>query len=656
MHSDPIASCLTASGITAHCDTHLAEARRLADELRALKDAPVEKLMWETTGAKMDEIARCCQEACSVAQLMMVAYPAQEVREAAATCEPKVDSFQTDLYFDADISGVFTRYAEKQEALSEARQRLLDYTLRDYRRNGVHLPQDRRERLRAINEELTKLGQWFERNLANATLSIMVTSQQLEGLPEAYISNHPAGEDGKIRITTDYPDFVPFMKYAKDRNAARALYTLSQNRAKEENLPLLDALLRLRKEKATLLGYSTWADYVLEPRMAKNAKTVQTFLAELHESLRERMNEEFSQIRKQFVQLGGVDDAPILASDAGYLDDLVCRNAFQLDSQALSEYFEVSRVQQGIMDMATRLYGAVFERLNTPTWHEDAIPYMVRDRDGSVLGQVYLDLYPREGKYKHAAVFGLRETKRDTDGSRVIPMAALVCNFPRTTDHGPGLLSHEEVITFFHEFGHLLHHIMSQSELASFAGTNVARDFVEAPSQMFEEWAWGRASLNTFACHYKTHELIPDALYASLIAARHFGEAIATQRQLFLATLDQTYHTSDPGFNTTSVMEELRRDYSPFAPIPNTHFQATFGHLVGYDAAYYGYQWALSIARDLLTRFENEGMMNETTAADYRTAILEPGASIAEEKSIEKFLGRPSSPDAYLRFLGVTHE
>jgi thimet oligopeptidase len=275
----------------------------------------------------------------------------------------------------------------------------------------------------------------------------------------------------------------------------------------------------------------------------------------------------------------------------------------------------------------------------------------VLDAEGKVLGRFYFDLYPRPGKYKHAAVFSIRDTKKMGDGKRLLPIAAIECNFPRPGGDGPALMSHQDATTFFHEFGHVLHHLLSRTDTVTFSGTSVARDFVEAPSQMLEEWAWDRSTLALFARHYKTDAPLPDALHAKMLRARGFGRALATQRQLFLAALDQTYHTRKPPFDTTPVLAEIQSKYTPFKYVEGTHFQGTFGHLVGYDAGYYGYQWALSIARDLFTRFSAAGLLDPKTAADYRSRVLERGGSADADDLVRDFLGRPRSDAAYKDFL-----
>lgn len=649
---DPISVAMTAEGVTSLCDNALAEAERLAQGIRLLDSADPSAYTWESTFGVFDAISKAIQESIYVPATMMVNHPDEAVRTASMACEPKVNAFTSALFVDDVIAKVLKQASLQLKDLSATRQKFVDETLRDYRRNGLSLDAEGRETLKQLNEQLTALGQAFEKNLAESTLSIKVMPAQLKGLPETYISSHPVEADGNITITTNYPDYIPFMKYAEDRRAAKELQKQALSRAKDQNVKLLEQLIELRDKKAKLLGYATWADYVLEPRMAKSSAKVKAFLEELHQGIQPARAKEFELMREMATKLGIAPSEPIYGSDSSYLEDHIVRERFSLDTQQLSEYFEVGRVTQGILDISSHLYGISFSPVEATTWHEDVQVFEVKDSDGSTLGRAYLDLYPRESKYKHAAVFPLRETMTRVDGSREMPMAALVCNFPKPGEV-PALLSHDDVVTFFHEFGHLLHCLLSKSELTSFSGTSVARDFVEAPSQMFEEWAWDKETLAIFARHYKTEELLPESLYQAMVASRTFGEAIGTDRQIFLSTLDQTYHTREPGFDTTAVVEELHPEFSPFLRIPETFFQASFGHLVGYDAAYYGYQWARTIAFDLLSRFKQEGMLNAKTALDYRQAILEPGASNQEEKLVERFLGRQSNAEAYKKYLGI---
>jgi len=640
-------------GVERACDESLARASATLDTLRAMDDKPDGELTWETTLAKLDRAKIAIRNAGDFPALMAVAHPDEAVREKAKGCDPKIDKLDTSLWLDAKIARVIKRYAAKKEPLTGARARLLAHTLRDFRRNGLELDDKGQARLRALNEELTKLGQDFDSNLAASHLTVEATPAELEGLPKEWLASHKPNAAGKVVVTTDYPDYFPVLTYAKNRKVALELYKQFDNRAADKNVAVLERILALRHEKAKLLGYPTWADYVLEPRMAKDSKTVAGFLEGLKKHLAKKGDAELAEFRAMRAKLGdGKADDPIPPSDRLYLEDQVRKAKYGLDSKEVSQYFEVERVKRGLLTITSRLFGIEFRSAGaTPTWHPDVEAMEVTDKNNKLLGRFYFDLYPREGKYKHAAVFSIRDTVKLADGSRLVPIAAIECNFPKPGAGGPALMSHQDAVTFFHEFGHVLHHLLSESELSTFSGTSVARDFVESPSQMLEEWAWAKETLDLFAVHHETQKPLPAALHTAMLRSRGFGRAIGTQRQLFLAALDQRYHTRTPPFDTTQVLEETHDQYTPFKFVKGTHFQASFGHLIGYDAGYYGYQWALSIAQDLFTRFRKEGLMNPKTAADYRAAVLAPGASDDEAKLVARFLGRPPNDAAYKAFL-----
>jgi thimet oligopeptidase len=650
---DPVAVGLgSKDGVVRLCDEGIARATFTLGEIRALDGAKDDALTWEATLGKFDQARLALRNGSDFTALMSVAHPDETIRDQAKACEPKVDKLDTATWLDAKLARVFKRYAAKKEALTPARARFLEHTLRDFRRNGLDLDDKAQQRLREINEELTKLGLDFDSNLANSHLTVEATPSQLEGLPPEWIASHPAEKNGKVLITTDYPDYYPVLTYAKDRKLALELFKVFENRAADKNVAVIERILALRAEKATLLGYATWADYVLEPRMAKDPKTVATFLESLRKHLAKKGQTELAEFKAAHVKLGGKATDAIPPSDRLYLEDQVRKAKYGLDSKEVSQYFEVRRVKDGLLAITSKLFGIRYRpAANAPTWHPDVEAVEVTDTSGKLLGRFYFDLYPREGKYKHAAVFGIRDTTKMPDGSRLMPIAAIECNFPKPGGAAPALMSHQDAVTFFHEFGHVLHHILSEAELSSFAGTTVARDFVESPSQMLEEWAWNKDTLALFARHHDTNAPLPAPLHAAMLRSRGFGRALATQRQLYLSALDQAYHTRPLPFDTTKVLAEINDAYTPFKYVEGTHFQASFGHLIGYDAGYYGYQWALSIAQDLFTRFKKEGLLNEKTAADYRANILAPGDSEDASKLVERFLGRPPSDAAYKAFL-----
>lgn len=648
--ADPVTQGLTVDGVKRMCDEHLKAAGALIERIKTLKGAPAAALTYEATLGRFDRAVLETLEAGQMPYLMAVSHPDSAVREAAKLCEPKTEKFNTALYLDADLASVIQAYAARNEPLAGERKRLLADVLRDFRRNGLNLPAEKQASLRHLNEEITKLGQDFEANIASANGKIEVHAQQLAGLPADYVAKHHPGKSGKIEITTDYPDYFPFVTYALDRRAALDLYVAFTNRGGEENVQLLERLLKLRREKANLLGYATWADYAIEPRMARTAKTVRDFLGEVRDAVKEPAKAEYAELMKVHTQMGGKRDDKLPPCDRYFLSDRVKADKFKLDSKALHAYFEVGAVTRGLLGIAAKMYGLELRPVQVKTWHPDVSAYDVYGADKALIGRFYLDLYSREGKYKHAAMFPLRTPARLPDGRYLQPMAALECNFPRPGAE-PALMSHEDVVTFFHEFGHVLHHLLTRSELATYAGTNTVRDFVEAPSQMFEEWAWSKEVLDTFARHYQTGAPIPSETFQAMKTARGFGRALDTQRQVFLAMLDQELHTRAPGFDSTHVVEEVQNATDSFTYVKGTHFQSSFGHLIGYDAGYYSYQWALALSRDVLTRFKKEGLLNPATAASWRDEVLSKGGGADERSTVRAFLGREPSNAAYFAYL-----
>jgi thimet oligopeptidase len=660
---DPMKAELTPSGMTRHCDAGVRRAEILWETVRALASAPERKLTWDATLGTLDAVTLALRSAGDYPELIAVAHPDKAVRDAAKDCAPKVERAYTAVLLDDATAAVVRRFVAKHETLSPVRARYLERIQKELRRNGAELDAAGKARLRELNDAITRTTQDFSANLANATLAIEVDEKTLEGLPQPYVESHKKNAksaSGKIRITTDYPDFFPFMQFAKDRKAALELYSLFDNRAAEKNVPLLERLLKLRQEKARLLGYATWADFVLELRMAKNPTTVASFLDDLQKHVAPIVKTEMKELEGAAKKNGTPPDKDGLPpSDRLFLEELVRKAKYGVDAKEVSEYFEVEHVKKGLLATTSELFGIQFREAPRDAWkpwHPDVTAYDVFEGD-RLLGRFAMDLHPREGKYKHAAVFSIRDTRTMADGSRLVPLAAIMCNFPKPgagPDAPPALLTHAEVSTFFHEFGHVLHHMLSTAELSTFAGTNVARDFVEAPSQMLEEWTWSKKVLDRFAHHYKTEKPIPAALFDKMTKARGFGRAVHTQRQLFLASLDQAYHAvPEVPQDSNATVRDVWKKTMPFRFVDGTHFQASFGHLMEYDAGYYGYQWALAIARDLFSRFDKEGLMTTKVARDYRDRVLAPGSSDDENRLIEGFLGRPFSRDPYKRFLSA---
>lgn len=580
--------------------------------------------------------------------LLRSVHPEESVRRAAEGCEQDLSRFAHELGLNRELYEV-VRPCDTTP-LDEDGVRFVERVLRDFRRSGVDKEEADRERVRALRRELVELGQAFTRNIVTDVRGIDV--EELEGLPEDFVSKHTPGPDGKIRVTTDYPDYNPFMQYAKNPDSRRRLYTEFRVRAYPANIEVLDKIRARRHELATLLGFSSWAAYATEDKMIKTPEAVGAFLDRVSASSRARADREYGilldQKRKEVA-----DATEVFDWEKGYLEEQFKSQNFHVDSKALRLYFEYRRVKDGILSLTQDLFGVRFQEVTgAPRWHDD-VEILDVFEGSERLGRIYLDMHPREGKFKHAAMFPV------VSGSRglTLPEAALVCNFPDPKkSQGPALLEHDDVVTFFHEFGHLLHQIFGGNQRwVEFSGCATEWDFVEVPSQLYEEWAWDYQVLQRFAVHHETGETIPEATVERLRAARDFGRGLAVCHQMFYASLSLACYDQDPGERDSSdLMRELQKKYSPFAFVEGTYFQASFGHLDEYSALYYTYMWSLVIVRDLCGAFKESGALSREAARRYREAVLNPGGSKDAVDLVRDFLGRAYTFDAFERWLNAS--
>jgi thimet oligopeptidase len=621
------------------CRKDVTTAKARIQTLKTLKGADTQALL-----TQYDEATAALGNASSRASLTRNVHPDKAVREAAATCEQELDQANTELSLDADVYHALAAVEVKGE---DAVTRLwMERALKQFRRSGVDRDEPTRNKVRALNEELVKLGQDFTKNISEDVRRVEVAPSELAGLPEDYVKAHPVQSNGKVVLTTDSPDYVPFMSYAKSTQAREQLWRAYRQRA-EKNVEVLSQLISKRHELATLLGYPNWAAYATEMQMTGTETKVSEFvdrLARLSEK-RAREDQQALLARKQ-------KDLPKATKvdpwEVEYYEDRVRAERFGFDSQALRPYFEYSRVKQGAMDITSRMFGIVFRRVqNAPVWHPDVESYDVLQGD-ELLGRVHLDMHPRPDKYKHAAQFDLAVGQT----GKLYPEGVLVCNFPKREQ--PALMLQSQAETLFHEFGHLLHHIFAgRVRWHSVSGIRTEHDFVEVPSMLLQEWMTDPSTLALFAKHHQTGADIPTDLVQKLVASKEFGVGMWTRRQLFLAAISLNYYSRPPGFDSTQVMKELQPKFLPFRTewAEGTHFQTTFGHLEGYSANYYTYLWSVVIAKDLLTVFQKEGFLNPKPAARLRELILQPGGSRPAAKLVEDFLGRSYDFAAYERYL-----
>jgi thimet oligopeptidase len=439
------------------------------------------------------------------------------------------------------------------------------------------------------------------------------------------------------------------MTYSRSATAREALWKVYRQRGAPKNLEVLRRMLEARDELAGLLGFETWADYITGDKMIGTRENVRSFIEKISTAADRRMAADYAEIlawkKRDQPEATSVD-----AWDSGYLQEQVKAAQYNFNSQAVRPYYEYSRVKQGVMDLTSRMFGITYRRVaDAAVWHPDVEAYDVLDGT-SVLGRIYLDMHPREDKYKHYAQFTLANGKE----GRTLPEGVLVCNFPKPGVE-PALMQHSEVETLFHEWGHLLHHIFGgHTRWAGISGVATEWDFVEAPSQMLEEWTWDPETLQSFARHYQTGEPIPADLVKRMKAADEFGKGLYVRQQMFYAAISLELHSRDPkGLDTTKTIAELQQEYTPFRFVDGTFFEASFTHLDGYSAIYYTYMWSLVIAKDMFTVFKRDGLLSSEAATRYRRAVLEAGGSKPAADLVADFLGRPYNFAAYEEWLNA---
>lgn len=646
-------------------DELLARAR---GRLEAIATAPP---TWDATLGALDGFGAEVDDAIGVVSHLEAVATTPALRAAYAEAQPRVSALFSSVPLHAGVYAALQSFAESDEAraLAGARRRFLEKTLADFRRNGAALGPADKARLEAVDVELSKTTIEYGEHVLDATNAfelVIGDEARLAGLPASAIeaareSARAKGLEG-FRFTLQAPSYGAVLTYADDAALREALYRAYATRATaapNDNRPLVRRILSLRREKARLLGFRDFADLVLEDRMAKEGAAARRFLERLRAQTLPFFAREARDLEAFRRELEGPAAAPLQPWDVGYYAEKLRRARFDLDSEALRDFFPLDRVLEGAFEIARRLYGVVIEPAALPTWHPDARAYAVRDAGGRPIASFYVDVFPREDKRDGAWMHGLSTAARLRDPS-ARNVEVLVANVMPAVGERPSLLSHGEVETILHELGHLLHHALSEVELRSQGGTNVAWDFVELPSMIMENWAWEREALDLFARHWKTGERLPDATFEAMRRARTFRAATAMMRQLGFAELDLALHCDfDPASDEDPVALARRvLDVHSAVPLPREHATAAaFGHLfaspVGYAAGYYSYKWAELLEADAFSRFRREGIFAREVGEAFREHVLRHGDAADPAELFRRFMGRDPSIDAMLERSGL---
>ena len=623
----PLVPQLDAAGVTKLCDDGLAKARKSLAEMEA-------RGRWGSLFDEWNKLQIAMEDVTGPVYLLSNVHPDKSVREAAEPCLRKFTTLSTEIYQSEKL---FARL-NAAEARSAHQEKLKKDMIEGFEDTGVSLAPDKRKRAKEIFDKLEELSQDFERNVREDPTKVTFTPKEMEGLPESYLKDRKRDAKGNYVLGLDYPSYFPFLQNAKDEAARKRYYVAKTSEGGKPNLDRLYEMFKLRQELAGLYGLPSYAHYALRRRMVETPETVFKFLAEVKAAVVDLEAMEIEELRGEKAKDTGkpLADTRLNRWDLSYYQEKVRRSRYSIDQEKLRKYFPTDKAIDYTFAVSQRLLGVKFREVKVPAWHPDVRYFEVLDaRNERLLGGFYLDLFPREGKYEHAGAFSIRGTSLR---AARLPLSALVTNFNREG------LNHEELETLLHEFGHVLHGVISRTEYNPQAGTSVKRDFVEAPSQMFEEWARREQPLALLTqvcpqCPHLSHDDIE-----RLESARLYGKGIFYARQALYASYDMALSTDpQPPLALWTKMEEA----TPLGHVEGTMFPAGFSHLSsGYPAGYYGYLWSEAIARDLLSKFK-DNMLDPTVGLRYRRAILEQGSQDEEMAMVRNFLDRDPTTDAF---------
>ncbi|GGE38891.1 M3 family metallopeptidase [Psychroflexus planctonicus] len=642
----------------------LAEARAEIDAITQNEEKP----SFKNTLAALDESAEQLNRISSILFNLNSAETNEEIQQITQIISPKLSEFSNDLMLNKALFNRIKSVFKSKEnfSLTEEDERLLNETYQNFTRNGANLPEDKQTRLREIDQEMAKLSlQFGEHVLAetNAFQLHITKEEDVEGLPES--SKEAAAQLAQNEnkkgylFSLHYPSYLPFMKYAKNRELRKKMALafgakgFQENKNNNESIVL--EIVKLRHERANLLGYTTHADFVLEQRMAKNPEKVHSFLNELLEKAKPAAEKEFEELSQFAKELDRIDQ--LQKWDVAYYSEKLKQKKFDLDEEQLKPYFELTKVVDGVFTIAQKLYQLNFEKVtDIDVYHKEVETYKVTDQKGNLVAIFYADFHPRPGK-RDGAWMTIYKNQKIKNGNNERPHISIVCNFTRPTSSKPSLLTFNEVTTLFHEFGHALHGMLANTTYASLSGANVYWDFVELPSQLLENWCYEDEALALFATHFESGEKIPKAFIEKIKASANFQEGMQTLRQLSFGKLDMAWHSNDPKhIEGVKQFEDEAFEGTQLCPsVAENCMSTAFSHIFqgGYSSGYYSYKWAEVLDADAFAFFKEKGIFNEEVAQKFKNNILTQGGTKDPMELYKAFRGKEPDPDALLKRAGL---
>jgi len=649
----------TPEAITTSVKDAIATANKRLDEIGGQDP---KKVTFKSTVVALDDLGYEATKAANKAVVTKETNQNEAMRKAAEAAVKDFQEWAVGIDYREDVYKAIKAFADTQPKLAGEDKKLMDETLRDYRRAGLALPPDKRKEVEDLRKQLSNLGTQFQSNVVNAKAPVVFTKAELDGVPDSFFASPgvKTGDDAYTVLANVTWQYTAVMENAKSESTRKKLYVVHDTLAKDTNVTVLNQMLALRNTIALRLGYKSWDDFQTEVKMAKTGAGAKKYIGDLVTGIQPKFASEVAEMQKLKAADTGDPHAIIGTWDFRYYDNQLVKQKFTVDKEALRNFFPYQRVVDGMFAIYQNIFGLKFTPIDPPfKWVNDLQLYVVTDSaSGEPLGLFYLDMFPREGKYNHFAEFEIVGGKLLPNGKYQRPTVTLLCNFPPATADKPSLMTNSDVETLFHEFGHVLHTLTTRAHYARFAGTNVPRDFVEAPSQMLQNWVWDKNVLDTFAADYRDpSKKIPAETVQKMNDAKLATAATFYRRQFALASLDLALHDQHPEnapYDCVGISNPILEKI--FLPIdPSTTMCTYFGHLNGYDAGYYGYAWADAIAADMATVFEKAKgkYLDREAGMRLRNEIYSQGDARDVSLSIEKFLGRPQSVQPFLKKIGV---